>query len=821
MDEDEALKPPGSDIKMPAGSYRGKTYWTLLHRTDYYKNGIEKGYKSKVFLDFCDWVHEYYHVNDQWVPILKTDMTLRDVPAASSSSSVARPAGGPKGAPKKPPNPPLPQKCSSGCKEFSMQGSTGYTIRKTCRVCGWHTTDRRDREFEFKYEDCPHENEKTNNLCSSKTLSRTYCLQCGNFINQEPQEDRKVKKSLATAIMEAPNENLEVIHLLAKKSSQDYMSPAHASFVVDLFGGYVQEMVDRNEDINPVSMHRCLTQAIDNAEAALYDDPNAGYVRQGLKDPEHLGYMASDTQMTGDEVYLHLPEVDMWDSTSRDLFVALDEGCNTTCHSEAWASMAESKLKGYGLDVPWISEQGKSFLGLGASTKTQGQRTIPFALWLKNGGAVPGTMDSHQIMGPQRTPLLLSLYAQASLGFIKNMKKGTVMMEMNGKYQELELARCSSTGLLLLNITRGMDHVKEPFKCHRPYRSKVVDMAAMTASATLQCRRVKGLELPVDATVNEYLRGVVKANQCVVVTRSCDRQLPFVQGRSMISHDARYHFDPESMQFRGHVGRRVGITRGLLKHKNLLGNMEWLVEQIIQCPNLVVDIFCKSGRHRSVGEGTLLAIILEKLKIPFVLVHCESHERRRGWTTMRCGSRWNDCGWFNDAAYDEVVENSKPLWIKVVQMMERRMRPSAVSGPRRDTKVVDLDPAPAASSADGSKGGEEPGAVKELRGQLTKLTEMVEKLTEEKKRKRDKGSDHELGVDEQETLEIHHPELPGRPGHQEHLRELHDLHHVHPHHVNGRKHRQMKKMTRRWWIRAGRLRSRGGRPTMREEQPQI
>ena len=84
--------------------------------------------------------------------------------------------------------------------------------------------------------------------------------------------------------------------------------------------------------------------------------------------------------MTSDEVYLHLPEVDMWDSTSRDLFVALDEGCNTTCHSEAWASMAESKLKGYGLDMPWISEQGKSFLGLGASTKTQGQRTIPFCI---------------------------------------------------------------------------------------------------------------------------------------------------------------------------------------------------------------------------------------------------------------------------------------------------------------------------------------------------------------------------------------------------------------------------------------------------------
>ena len=49
--------------------------------------------------------------------------------------------------------------------------------------------------------------------------------------------------------MEAPHENLEAIHSLAKKSSQDHMSPAHAAFVVHLFGGYVQDMIDMNEDI--------------------------------------------------------------------------------------------------------------------------------------------------------------------------------------------------------------------------------------------------------------------------------------------------------------------------------------------------------------------------------------------------------------------------------------------------------------------------------------------------------------------------------------------------------------------------------------------
>ena len=320
------------------------------------------------------------------------------------------------------------------------------------------------------------------------TLSRTYCLQCGNVINEEPQEDRKKKKDLATAVLEAPNENLEVIHTLAKKSSQSYMSSTHASFVVEMFSGKEQEVIDRHGGINPVFMHRCLTQAIETADMALREDPNAEYVHPGLRGRESIGYMASDTQMTSDEVYLHLPEVDMWGNSSKDLYVALDEGCNTTCHSETWATMAEDKLKLYGLNMPWKSDEGKSFLGLGPTTKTQ--RTIPFAFWLKDGEAVPGTMDSHQNSGTQKTPLLLSLYAQSSVGLVKDLKKGTAMMESNGKYKELGLARCKSTGVLLLNIAQKMNHVEEPFKCHRPFRTHLFNMTAMTAPAHLHCQKV-------------------------------------------------------------------------------------------------------------------------------------------------------------------------------------------------------------------------------------------------------------------------------------------------------------------------------------------
>ena len=79
---------------------------------------------------------------------------------------------------------------------------------------------------------------------------------------KNPKKIGRRRKTSQQQIMEAPNENLEVIQSLAKKSCQDHMSSTHAAFVGDLLGGYVQEKIDMNEDINPVSMHRCLTQAV-------------------------------------------------------------------------------------------------------------------------------------------------------------------------------------------------------------------------------------------------------------------------------------------------------------------------------------------------------------------------------------------------------------------------------------------------------------------------------------------------------------------------------------------------------------------------------
>ena len=142
--------------------------------------------------------------------------------------------------------------------------------------------------------------------------------------------------------------------------------------------------------------------------------------------------------------------VDMWSPSERNVYGALDEGCNATCHSKAWGRLAEEKLKGFNLSFPWMDATTKSFAGLGATTKTLGKRKLPFCLSLDFGlDTLAGIMESHEVNTEARNPLLISLFAQATLGLVKNMRTCTCLIGS----KELELSRCVHTGLLLINLT--------------------------------------------------------------------------------------------------------------------------------------------------------------------------------------------------------------------------------------------------------------------------------------------------------------------------------------------------------------------------------
>ena len=143
--------------------------------------------------------------------------------------------------------------------------------------------------------------------------------------------------------------------------------------------------------------------------------------------------------------------VDLWSPSETHIWGALDEGCNSTCHSRAWGDLVEWKLKSFGLGFPWVDSEAKYFTGLGSTTGTLGRRKLPFCLSLDKGhDTLAGVMESHEVDTAARNPLLISLFAQSTLGLVKDMSTCTCTIQ--GKV--LELARCADTGLLLLNLSQ-------------------------------------------------------------------------------------------------------------------------------------------------------------------------------------------------------------------------------------------------------------------------------------------------------------------------------------------------------------------------------
>ncbi len=251
---DEMKRVPGSETVLTAGVYRGKTYGHMLHRTEYYALNVKNKNKSKVFTEFRAWVERFHEIDRDGI------ISIRDTPLASTievpSSSTASDSL-PVGAKKKPPHPPKPQKCAN-CTDFTYQGSTGYTVRKTRRDCGHSSKSKRNEEYPFIYENCPHND--LDHRGSSRVTSRTFCKGCGHFIDEQPQVEMKKRVAVSKAVIESPAENFQVIQGLVSTESQEGMSYPEIDFIIRHFEGSVREL---EHPITPAKLHHCLAEYID------------------------------------------------------------------------------------------------------------------------------------------------------------------------------------------------------------------------------------------------------------------------------------------------------------------------------------------------------------------------------------------------------------------------------------------------------------------------------------------------------------------------------------------------------------------------------
>ena len=191
---------------------------------------------------------------------------------------------------------------------------------------------------------------------------------------------------------------------------------------------------------------------------------------EGSRSSASSSQLGGPTSSGGRQLYHpKLETVDL--ATDSRVFALLDEGCNTSCHGTEWikhAIDAFQKAGAHNLVGELDSSQSKRHKGLG-SRQSLGTHAIALNILYKCEAkdgicCSQGTIRSNEIPGDM--PLLISLHAQSTLGFIKDVEEGTCFMKYrNGgnpdgvELVEITLYNAGGSGLRAICISDFPDDV--------------------------------------------------------------------------------------------------------------------------------------------------------------------------------------------------------------------------------------------------------------------------------------------------------------------------------------------------------------------------
>ena len=329
--------------------------------------------------------------------------------------------------------------------------------------------------------------------------------------------------------------------------------------------------------------------------------------------PHNFALAGCDVSYQSDLVRVDtLPVVDMWSPEEDHIWGALDEGCNSTCHSKAWGELAEDRLRYFDLTFPWIDGSTKSFAGLGSSTKTLEKRDLPFCIQVGE-DSLAGAMESHEVDTEAFNPLLVSLFAQAKLGLIKDMAHCKCYI---GDL-EVPMARCAHTGLLLLCLSQFARRSKLP---------RVVESLRVPSPGT----RTAMMLAPSHWHINGYVwdpNGPLASQDQVwpdilIVTAGVKHCFPAGDHRGVNTADAWRSYLPKAI-----ANRKIILTDtrqlpnpdpGVIDEQLSSGTGMYLLQSTFEAiekatklnPQLVVLDFYNANRHRSVAKGTIMSCML-------------------------------------------------------------------------------------------------------------------------------------------------------------------------------------------------------------------
>ena len=207
--------------------------------------------------------------------------------------------------------------------------------------------------------------------------------------------------------------------------------------------------------------------------------------------------------------------------------------------------------------------------------------------------------------------------------------------------------------------------------------------------------------------------------------------------RNMETDRAVYHLscedirDPaEQGEYRQHVGWHRAILETLTQVPKFVEHLDSILRFVRENngQKILVDLCCKSGRHRSVGEGFVLFHCLRSMGVPAALLHASSWK----WVEMRCGSKRREC---RDLGAS--VKAAEHLFPKSRPAVVIRARGSVAS--RNKPDVRDEAHAPKAPPPEPASKDQEIQELREIVDDLAKNVEDLQSLKAESGRGRSSG----------------------------------------------------------------------------------
>ena len=236
-----------------------------------------------------------------------------------------------------------------GAKIFTHKGSTACFISVTCKVLG---TVRSEERHPPRQDPGTCSHRRTDHRGSNAHTRKTYCVDCGTYIDSVPREFYYVLEATRSA---SSNRNDELTNRVLKETTITKRQ-------LDLATRMMLEQVSRLSDGD--DERAAMVQFFLDCDRVT-ETPTA--FLSFRERPMHF----DDNQTLSLRVVDPIADEGVW--------ATIDDGCNSCCHGEVWRQNDEAKMKKLGLHPVWLHREATTSNGVETST-TSGKSKNPMAI---------------------------------------------------------------------------------------------------------------------------------------------------------------------------------------------------------------------------------------------------------------------------------------------------------------------------------------------------------------------------------------------------------------------------------------------------------